>query len=111
MVPVSMTVSRGAYANSCQRGLFVVHGRSFVYASISEAEQVVVLLQFSRLVVADRLSVPPPGNVRVPLGGPSIKGDWTAPEMMRFQSGTVSRSCITRSTPASAAYIASPPSR
>ena len=55
--------------------------------------------------------VPPDGKVLVPEGGPSMNGDCVAPCRMLFQSGTDSRSCITRSIPASALKRASVESR
>ena len=78
---------------------------------LMRSEHVDVLPQFNMLVAAARSIVLPSGKVRVPDGGPSMNDDCDVPVRMRFQSGMDSRSCMTRSIPASAAYMASPPSR
>ncbi len=71
--------------------------------------------QFAALVAFFRSSWRPSPSVTVRPA--EVKPDVTsdekpsADESTLFQSGTVSRSCIVRSMPASAAYIASTPSR
>src|SRR5688572_16539426 len=93
-VPVSMISVSGEYAYSCQRGLFTEYGRSSVQVSISASLHVVAFAQFIMLVAALRSRRLPSPSVRVPLGAPSMNDDCNAPDRMRFQSGTVSKSCI-----------------
>src|SRR4051812_15097752 len=108
---VGTIVLSGPYAYRFQRGLFVPHGRSSVEVFISDTLHAATCPQFTMLVACPRSKLDPSAMVRVPLGAPSTNADRTVPCRMLFQSGTVSRSSITRSTPASAAYSASWPNR
>src|SRR5687767_5680041 len=74
-VGVGSRLLTSPYANSCQRGLFVAHGLSSVFTSISAGRHPDVLPQFIRLVAWPRSNVKPPGIVLDPLGGPSTKAE------------------------------------
>ena len=63
--------------------------------------------QTADAVAALSVILAPEGRVLVALAAPSMNPDVATPDRMSFQRGTISRSCTTRSTAASAAYNAS----